>query len=741
MTQSNEEHGKQVEEKTERTMRWRVSRRGFLIGLGVAGAGLALGVTLGWPEVQHQIAKQFEGASAPGGLTDDPLLWFDVLPDGRIRLYLTKVEMGQGVHTSLAQIAIEELEIPWEQLEIVQAPTGVGPADTMGTAGSSSVSSYWDPLRRAAATLREMLRAEAALQLGVSAGELVAREGGFESESDRITYGELAQSEINWQVPENEVPLKATAQFQIVGQPVPRVDLPDKITGQAVYGFDARLYGMLYGAVARPPMIGAELKSAQPGEAASRPGVQQVVIEDDFVGVIATTRQAAWSSISFLDLEWKEDHVWEQEELEEIVTVGGPGGVTLQREGKASSIKPDDASFSAEYRTPFASHAPLEPQAALADVTPDRVRVWISTQTQYSIRGQIAKALDRDEENVEIIPTYLGGGFGRKAGNEVGLEAARLSAAAGAPVHVGWNRADEMQHSYLRPLTQHHLSAILQGDRLEAMQHQQASGDVFFYFLPEIAAQVLGADFGAFRGASIFYEIPNRRAEIWRRKLPVPTGWWRGLGLLANTFAVESFMDELAHAAGQDPLAFRLAYMPDSEAGQRMRAVLEAAAERAEWGTPLPPGRGRGIACSIDVDTVVAEVTEVSVNEDTGEVQVHRVTAAMDPGRVINPDGARAQVEGAIMMGISSALIEEITVRAGQIEQANFDTYPLLTIAQAPVVETILLAAPDGRPRGVGEPPIGPIAAAIANAVYAASGARVRQLPLTPERVLGVLNV
>ncbi len=411
----------------------------------------------------------------------------------------------------------------------------------------------------------------------------------------------------------------------------------------------------------------------------------------------------------------------------------------MQREGDESSIEPEDASFIAEYRTPFASHAPLEPQAALADVTADKVRVWISTQTQYSSRSQIAEALDRDEESVEIIPTYLGGGFGRKAGNEVGVEAARLSAAVGAPVHVGWNRADEMQHSYLRPLTQHRLSARLQGDRLDAMQHEQASGDVFFYFLPEIAARVLGADFGAFRGASIFYDIRNRRTELWRRKLPVPTGWWRGLGLLANTFAVESFMDELAHVTGQDPLAFRLAHMPDSEAGRRMRAVLEAAAERAGWGEALPPGHGRGVACSIDVDTVVAEVAEVSVNEQTGEVQVLRVTAAMDPGRVINPDGARAQVEGAIMMGISSTLIEEITVRDGQIEQANFNTYPLLSIAAAPQVETILLEAPDGQPRGVGEPPIGPIAAAVANAVFAANGARVRQLPITPERVLAAL--
>ncbi len=297
MTQSTEDHGTQVEEKTERTLSWRVSRRGFLIGLGLVGAGVALGVTAGWPEVQHQIAKQFEGASAPGGLTDDPLLWFEVLPDNRIRLYLTKVEMGQGVHTSLSQIAIEELEIPWDQLEIVQAPTGVGPIDTMGTAGSSSVTSYWDPLRRAAATLREMLRAEAALQLGVTAALLTARDGGFESGANRITYGELAQTKTDWQVPENEVPLKPADQYQTIGQPIPRVDLPNKITGQAVYGFDARLDGMLYGAVAKPPLIGAKLKSAKPGEAASRPGVVQVVIEDDFAGVVAETRQAAWSAV------------------------------------------------------------------------------------------------------------------------------------------------------------------------------------------------------------------------------------------------------------------------------------------------------------------------------------------------------------------------------------------------------------------------------------------------------------
>ncbi len=721
--------------------RWRITRRGFLIGSGIGVAGLALGITVGTPYARLKIAEMLaSGQGQPGSFPVDPFAWFEVLPDSRVRLFLTKVEMGQGVHTALAQIAAEDLGVALSDLEIVQASTSQGPADGNGTSGSSSVATVYQPLRQAAATLHQMLRAEAARVLGVPADALSVAERAFvvtAAPEQRVEFGALVAEQKNWEVPEEGAPLKPDSEFTLIGQPLPRVDIPAKVTGEAVYGYDIKLPGMLYGAVARPPTLAARLTAAQPGAAATMPGVHQVVIENDFAGVVATSRAAAHAAVDALELTWDEGKLWQQAELEEIITVGNGNGITIQRAGDAPALlEANPALIQAEYRSPFAVQASLEPQAALVDVQLDRVRIWVSTQMQARVRSLVAETLGVDEAIVEVTPTYLGGGFGRKTGFEVAVEAARLSKAAGVPVHVGWTRTEEMRYGYFRPPTHHQLAAVLDANgQISAIEHRQASGDVAFGFFPAWLATVMGADFGSYRGAQIHYAIPNRHTIAWRHELPVRTGWWRGLGLLANTFAVESFVDELAHAAGIDPLQFRLNHLPDDTAGQRMRAVLQAAAEKAGWGTPLPEGRARGIACCTDVGTVVAEVAEVSLDAATNRIRVHQVTAAMDCGLTINPDGARAQIEGNIMWGVGSTLIEEMRIKDGQVDINNFDTYPLLTLRDAPHVETILLEAGDGRPRGVGEPPIGPVAAAIGNALFALTGKRLRQLPMTPERV------
>jgi isoquinoline 1-oxidoreductase beta subunit len=294
-------------------------------------------------------------------------------------------------------------------------------------------------------------------------------------------------------------------------------------------------------------------------------------------------------------------------------------------------------------------------------------------------------------------------------------------------VHVGWTRVEDMRYGYFRPPTHHALRATLAAGRIQAIEHQQASGEVAFGFLPRFLSRLMGADFGAWRGAMIAYAAPHVRTVAWRNQLPMPTGWWRGLGLLANTFAVESFIDELAHAAGADPLQFRLDHLPGDEHGQRLRRVLTTAAERAGWGTQAPTGRARGLACCIDVKTAVAQIAEVSVEDD--KIRVHHVTAVVDPGLLVNPDGATAQTQGAIIMGLGSTLIEEITVKDGAITAGNFDAYPLLTLKDAPEIEVALIESGD-QPYGMGEPPIGPIAAAVANAVFVLTGQRLRQLPL-----------
>lgn len=716
---------------SEKKRRWRISRRGFLIGLGATGLGLALGVRVATPMVRLQIAEMFDGEVSFGGVEAPPTTWFEISPENKVTLYVPKVEMGQGVHTALAQIAAEDLEVSWEQLEVVQAATGQGLDDPSGTGGSTSVSALYLPLREAGATLREMLRAEAAKQLGQAGSDLVAEDGTFYVKNNpdkRITYGELMQHASTWEVPEEAPALKPASEFRYIGQSMNRVDLFSKITGQAIYGYDARLPNMLYGAVARPPTLNGTLRRVAEGSAASKPGVVKVVIEDDFAGIVAKSRAQAYAALSALDIEWSDKKDLQQADIDALVTAGNGNGVIIQQEGDAGSLLQDGELISAEYRTPLAVHAHLEPQAGLVDVQEDKVIAYISTQMPVLMRDQLAEAIGRDAESITVIPTYLGGGFGRKLGAEVGLEAARLSAAVGQPVHVGWNRTEDLRYGYFRPPTHHKFQAKLDADgRILALQQDQASGDVAFGFVPGIMATVMGADFGAWRGTRIQYDIPNMVTTAWRTDIPIRTGWWRGLGLLANTFAIESFMDELAHKAGIDPLQFRLQQLPNTERGQRYRNVLEAVAERANWSAPAPEGRAKGIACSIDTDTIVAQIAEVSVEED--KIRVHHVTSAVDPGLVVNPDGATAQTQGSIIMSLSSTFFEKITIKDGQVEAANFDRYPLITIKDVPDIDVIFVES-DQKPRGMGEPPMGPVAAAVANATFALTGQRLRDLPL-----------
>lgn len=717
--------------------RWRATRRGFLIGAGAAGGSLALGFVFGLPLLRRKIAEFAETASAPGSAPTAPDAWFEILPDSRIRLYVTKAEMGQGVHTALAQIVLDELEVDWADLEVTQASSNHVYVDTFGTAGSNSVASAYDPLRQAAATLREMLRGAAAKSLNQPGANLVVSARGFQASGDpglRVDFARLGEGRPRWEVPKDPVPLKPRAQHTRIGAPEPRVDIPAKVTGAAVYGYDMRLPGMLYGAVARPPTLEANLTSAAAGSSAAVPGLAQIVTAPGFAGAVAGSRAAAHAAVDAMQLTWSAGRKWQQSEIDQIVTVGGAGGVTIQEVGNATRELSARTSLSAEYRTPFAIQTPLEPQAALADVRADSATIWASTQSPDMTRRRVAEALGFKPEQVVVNTAYLGGGFGRKSDSEAAAEAARLSQAAGVPVHVGWTRAEELRHGYLRPPTHHQLNAALESDgTMRAIEHLQSSGEVFGLWLPKLAMDLMGADFGATRGAAIKYAIPNKRTEIWQRRLPVRTGFWRGLGALANCFAVESFIDEAAHLAKIDPLAFRLKHLGGDPWGLRMRAVLEAAARAAGWGDAPPSGRALGIACATDVDTVVAEVAEVSAN-DAGVIRVHKMTVAVDPGLVINPNGAAAQVEGNVMWGIGSTLLEEARVEDGRISADNFDGYPLLTLPAAPEVRTLLLES-DGRPRGMGEPAIAPAPAAIANAVFALTGKRLRQIPFTPERV------
>ena len=712
--------------------RWRVSRRGFLIGTGVAGVGLALGWRYGLPEARLAIADRLETAGAPGSTEGPVTSWFEVGPDNAMLLYLPKVEMGQGVHTALAQVAAEELEVPFESVRVVSASTSRGISDGFGTGASNTVSTLFTPLREAAATMREMLRAKAAEKWGVEVEGVVAMDGRFFRQTDpekTMTYAEVVEGVGDWDVPNDAPALKAVQDFRYIGKALKRVDFVEKLTGRAVYGYDVRVPGMLYGAVARPPTLGATLLSAAEGSAREQPGVVDVVLQDGFAGVVAKTRAQAYAGVAALDLAWQEGPPLQQADIDALVRVSADGGVVIQREGRAGANLRKGTLIEAEYHSPMAAHAHLEPQGAMVDVTPDKVTALVSTQSPGLVRDELVKLLGREKDAVEVTATYLGGGFGRRLNVEVAREAARLSQAVGAPVHVGWNRTEEFRDGYVRPPTHNRLRGSLDDDgNILAVEHVQSSGDVAFPFFPNFLVVLFGADFGAWRGSRFHYDgIANRRVVSQRAQLPVKTGWWRGLGLLCNTFAVESFMDELADKAGIDALEFRLRHLTDSEHGVRMKAVLNAAADRAGWHTPPPEGRAYGIACSTDVQTVCAQVAEVSVQN--GKVRVHRVTAAIDPGFVVNPDGVRAQTQGAVVMGLSSTLLERLSVKDSQFEPSNFDKYPLLTMKETPDIEVVVMQSGD-EPFGVGEPPLGPVAAAVANAVFALTGQRLRELPL-----------
>src|SRR5262245_49020997 len=421
----------------------------LLIGLGVSGIGVAIGILLALPTLRRRIASMMAGGLSLPEKQLNPLSWIEVLPDDRIRLLVPKAEMGQGIHTGLAQIAAEELEVPLDWVEVTHASTHQAENKYRGTVGSQSIHSLYNPLRRAAATMREMLRAEASLRLGVPPEKLVACNGRFEiigSSKSGISYSALVDGNTRWQVPQKPVSLKRPDQFGVIGQPLPRVDGRAKVSGEAIFGQDVRIEGTLYGAVVRPPTIEAVMLSAQPGKAPSMPGVVKVVIEDGFAGVVATTSNQARAARDAMDVTWNTGRLWQHSELEALVTAGGSHGVIIQREGSARSLVAKGTTLRAEYRTGLVAHASMDTQAALAIVGKRGVKVWASTQAETFTARWVAKALGINVRQVEVIPTFLGGGFGRKVGDNTvssaAAEAARLARAAGAPVHVSWDRGE-----------------------------------------------------------------------------------------------------------------------------------------------------------------------------------------------------------------------------------------------------------------------------------------------------------
>ena len=712
----------------------KVSRRKFLVrgGLGTIGV-LAVGTYLLRNPIRRKIAGVLNTVETPyQGNTDTPVIWFEITTENKVVLHSPKVEMGQGTFTSLAQMAADELEVSMEQLSVVHANSASGNMDGFATGGSTSVSALWVPLRELAATMREMIKLEAARKMKVDASALTLQNGVISNDNETMTFAEVAEGVSEWDVPDTPA-LKPLSDYKFVGQPIARVDLIDKVFGAPIYGMDATMPDMLYGAVARPSRIGSKYVTADTSKAEGMPGVVKIVQESDFVGVVANSLIEAENAKEAIVVEWEGQRDLQTEDIRAMVTMGKGEPFVIQKVGEAKEMLEEEKnSIVSEYWSPIGAHAQLEPCGALAHVEDGKATVMISTQVVKITRGEIAERLGLDNEQVNIVPTFLGGGFGRRLHTPNGIQAAVLSKAVGKPVKCFFTRKEEFQNDTFRPPTHHVLKAKLTPDgMIEALEHNVSSGDVAFGspMVPGIAEPILGADLGAWRGGMIQYSgIPNYRAVSWRVKLPFATSWWRSLGLLANTFAIESFMDELAVKAGKNPIEFRLNQIRDDERGRRLKSVIKTVTEKSGYTDGVINGRAMGFAVSTDVNTPCAEIAEVSI--ENNEIKVHKVTCAMDPGLAVNPDQVKAQCEGAIIMGMSAALFEKMEVENGELTPTIYGPYQMALMKHAPKEIDVILIQGSDFPGAVGEPPLGPIGAAIANAVFRLTGKRLREMPL-----------
>jgi isoquinoline 1-oxidoreductase beta subunit len=693
---------------------WDLERRQFLKLTVAAGGGLLIGFHL------PSLAATGDGYHL-GGNHFSPNSWIHLAPDDTVTLMVATSELGQGSMTAIPMLLAEELEADWAKVKVAPAP--VNPdfnnplSNTQMTGGSTAVRGYWEPLRRVGAGTRELLIAAAAKIWGVAAKGCHARNSEVihTASGRRLRYGALLAT-ASQLTPPTEVRLKNPKHFHLIGKPTARLDTPAKVNGSAVFGGDVRVPGMFTAVVARCPVFGGKPKGYDAGAARAVRGVHQVVEIDSGIAVVADSFWSAQRGRAALAIQWnpgsmaKLDSAAIQKQLR----------AALRRRGNAQRDDGDiDQALAgatrvveALYETPYLAHACMEPMNCTAHVRADRCDVWVPTQAQTAARAAAAQASGLRESAVQIHTTFAGGGFGRRLQQDFVIEAVQLSKAVGAPVQVLWTREDDMQHDFYRPANCTQLRAAL-----------DARG------FPRAWFQRIAGPRNALRGVTIPYAIDNVRVEQVEEDPGVPVGAWRSVGASQNGFTVECFIDELAHAAGQDPLAYRLALLKQAP---RHRAALQLAADKAGWGRKLPAGHGRGLAVYESFAGWVAHVVEVSVVR--GVIRVQRVVSAVDCGLAVNPAGVHAQNESAITFALTAALKGEITIRDGRVVQGNFDDPPLLRIDEMPAIEVHLVPSREP-PGGVGEPGVPPLAPALANAVFAATGQRLRRLPLRLEQV------
>jgi len=700
-----------------------VSRREFFARGAAAGAGLVVSFYL--PGCSSESGK---GPFAPNA-------YLKISTDNKITVMVPRSEMGQGIQTALPMILAEELDADWKTIQIEQ----VGASTLFGsqaTGGSASVSSTWDPMRKAGAAARQMLIAAAAQEWGVDASTCNAAQGAVmhASSQRRLSYGELAGRASKLAVPADP-PLKPAKDYKLVGTRVARIDTPAKVKGAAEFGIDVRIPNMKYALLARCPVIGGKVGSFDDSDAKKIAGVSFVgKIGDSAVAVVADSVWVAMQGRTALKIQWDEGpnaSLNSAKILQSLQQAASGKGVPLYSRGDVSKAK--GRKIEATYSTPLMAHAPMEPGNCTASFQGGKCEVWAPTQDPQDCQKAIADALGVDVTQVTLHVTLLGGGFGRRLEHDYGVEAALVSKACQGPVKVIWTREDDMQNSPYRPATLHKLSAMLD-------DHGRAVSLVHRTIAPSINLQHGtplddGVDPDLKDEASLIYSVPNALVEFVRTESPVPIAFMRSVYALDTAFASESFVDELAAAAHKDPLEYRLQMLAKDEEIKffqtvwntaRMRGVLQLAAEKAGWGKGAA-GRHQGIACFGCFSSYAACVVEISMVK--GKPKVERVVTAIDCGQVVNPGILEQQQQGATVFALANALRAQITVDKGRVVEGNFDGYAPLRMSEVPVVEAYFVKSSES-PTGAGEPPVPPVAPALGNAIYAATRKRVRVLPL-----------
>jgi isoquinoline 1-oxidoreductase beta subunit len=719
-----------------------LSRRDFVKAGLVAGAGLTIAVSV-----------EACGKEAPppaGGTAFAPNAWIRIGEDDTVTVIVDRSEMGQGVSTSLPMLVAEELDADWATIRYEFAPANAAyynPASVgQLTGGSTSIRAAWRPLREAAGKARLMLIAAAAAGWGLAPENCKTENGAVVSlDGRRVRYGAVARAASALPVPER-VTLKQPRDFTLIGKPVTRLDLPAQVTGRIVFGIDAGPENALTAVVARCPVFGGRVRSFDDSAARAVPGVKRVVRISSGVAVVANGYWAATLGRDALKVEWDEGAGAALDDAAvsaRLAALAGGGGHSARKTGDlAQAFARAAKTLDAAYEVPYLAHASMEPMNCTADVRADSVTVWAPTQFQAApklvgggTRGAAARAGGVSVDRVTVHTTNLGGGFGRRAETDFVVEACEVSRAMQAPVKVIWSREDDIRHDQYRPAARHVLRAGIDASGAPvAWSHRVVSPSIVAKFmpswLPTFATHLAGplkggVDASAIEGAlDLPYAPPDFELSYSQADLGVPVGFWRSVANSHTAFAVQCFVDELAALAGKDPVAYRRELLARSP---RDLAVLNLAAERAGWGTPAAAGRFRGVAVHESFGSFVAQVAEISI--DAGAVRVHRVVCAVDCGQVINPDTVAAQMEGGIVFGLTAALRGRITLAKGRVTQSNFHDYKLLTMREMPLIEVFIVPS-TMEPGGVGEPGTPPIAPAVANAVFAATGKRVRNLPI-----------